>query len=65
MIEAPRAEMVRMGEHVLPTHLRVENRTRGTRTEVYLEKMSVDVDIPRKVFSVRTLESKAPLPRVR
>lgn len=65
VIEAPRAEMVRMGEHVLPTHLRVENRTRGTRTEVYLDKMSVDVEIPRKVFSVRTLESKAPLPRVR
>jgi hypothetical protein len=65
VIEAPRAEMVRMGDHILPTHLSVENRVRGTRTEVYLEKMSVDVDIPRRVFSVRTLESRAPLPRVR
>ena len=64
VIDAPREFMTELGGHVLPTRLSVENRMRGTRTDVRLSKMSTSVPIPNRIFSVRTLESKAPLPQV-
>lgn len=64
VIQAPRTDMVLLGGHVLPTRLSVENRIRGTRTDVELSKMSVDLEIPTRIFSVRTLESRAPLPQL-
>ncbi len=63
VIDAPRKFMTELGGHVLPTRLSVENRMRGTRTDVLLSKMSTNIPIPNRIFSVRTLESKAPLPQ--
>lgn len=63
VIDAPREFMTELDGHVLPTRLSVENRIRGTRTDVLLSKMSTSIPIPNRIFSVRTLESKAPLPQ--
>jgi hypothetical protein len=62
VIESPREHMVSMGEHVLPTRLRVENRMRGTSTDVFFTDLRADVPIRTRLFSVRTLESQSPLP---
>ena len=35
---------------------------RGTHTEVQLSDLDIELEIPNRIFSVRTLESKAPLP---
>lgn len=65
VLRALREDMINLGGHVLPTQIRVENTSRGTHTEVRLTQMSIDLEIPTRIFSVRTLESRAPLPRVR
>ena len=65
VLRALREHMINLGGHVLPTQIRVENTSRGTHTEVRLTQMSIDLEIPTRIFSVRTLESRAPLPRVR
>lgn len=62
VIAAPRAHMVDLAGHVLPTRLKVENHMRGTHTEVQLSDLDIELEIPNRIFSVRTLESKAPLP---
>ena len=64
IIDAPREDMVVLGGHVLPTRINVENHVRGTRTEVLLTKMSADHEIPDRIFSVRTLESRSPIPQL-
>jgi hypothetical protein len=64
VIQAPRTDRVLLGGHVLPTRLSVEDRIRGTRTDVELSKVSVDLEIPSRIFSVRTFESRAPLPQL-
>ena len=65
VLRALREHMIDLGGHVLPTQIRVDNTSRGTHTEVRLTQMSIDLEIPTRIFSVRTLESRAPLPRVR
>jgi len=65
IIRAPREHMTVLDGHVLPTRINVENTMRGTQTEVLFSKMRTDVEIPTRIFSVRTLESRAPLPRAR
>lgn len=65
IIRAPREHMISLSGHVLPTRINVENTMRGTETDVLLTKMRTDVEIPTRIFSVRTLESRAPLPRAR
>ena len=65
VLRALREHMINLGGHVLPTLIRVDNTSRGTHTEVRLTQMSIDLEIPTRIFSVRTLESRAPLPRVR
>jgi len=64
IIDAPREDMVVLGGHVLPTRINVKNHMRGTRTEVLLTKMSTDLEIPDRIFSVRTLEAKSPIPQL-
>jgi hypothetical protein len=65
IIRASREHMTVLDGHVLPTRIHVENTMRGTQTDVLLTKMRTDLEIPTRIFSVRTLESRAPLPRAR
>ena len=65
VIDAPRKDMVVLDGHVLPTRISVENRMRGTRTDVLMTKMSTEIKIPNRIFSVRTLEARSPIPQVR
>ena len=62
VIRAERASMVSQGGHVLPTHIAVESRDRGTTTEVWIRELRVDPEIDARLFSVKTLESQRPLP---
>jgi hypothetical protein len=62
VIRAERASMVSQGGHVLPTHIAVESRDRGTTTEVWIRGLRIDPEIDARLFSVKTLESKRPLP---
>ena len=61
-ISAPRSGMQRSGEHVLPSHIRVENYARGTSTEVHFRNLRVNPEIDRRVFSVQTLERRGQIP---
>jgi hypothetical protein len=64
-IEAPRASMLASGGHTLPTRLVVENVARGTITEVMYHDLAVDSEIDDRIFSIRTLEQKRPIPSSR
>ena len=64
-IEAPRASMQASGGHTLPTRLVVENVARGTITEVMYHDLAVDSEIDDRIFSIRTLEQKRPIPSSR
>ncbi len=61
-IAAPRTSMERMAGHTLPTRLVVENRARGTTTEVLYRDLLVNPEIDDRVFSIRTLEQKRRIP---
>ncbi|MCH2170301.1 outer membrane lipoprotein-sorting protein [Myxococcota bacterium] len=65
VISAPREHMTLSAGHVLPTRMYVENRTRGTTTEVHISNLHSETNIGERFFSVRTLESGAPIPRQR
>lgn len=62
VIRAERATMVSQDGHVLPTHIAVESRDRGTTTEVWIRDLRIDPEIDARLFSVKTLESQRPLP---
>ena len=62
VIEAPRASMVAQGGHVLPTRIRVESRDRGTTTEVWIRDLRINPELDPRLFSVKTLQSRRPLP---
>jgi GAF domain-containing protein len=62
VIRAQRASMVSGDGHVLPTHLLVESRDRGTTTEVWLRDLRINPEIDARLFSVRTLQAERPLP---
>ena len=62
VIRAERASMVAQHGHVLPTHLFVESRDRGTSTEVRIENLRIDPPIDARLFSLKTLESQRALP---
>ena len=62
VIRAPRETMVEQDGHVLPTRLHVENRARGTTTEVLFHDLEINPPIDDKVFSVSTLEQERKLP---
>lgn len=64
-ITAPRASMQKLNGHTLPTRLVVENFARGTTTEVNYHDLTVDSEIDDRIFSIRTLEQKAPIPGAR
>ena len=62
VLSAPRSHMVESGGHVLPTRMRVENRMKGSHTDVALRNLRTDQAIDNRIFSVRTLESGRDLP---
>ena len=64
-LAAPRSAMARMAGHTLPTRLVVENRARGTTTEVRYRDLLVNPEIDDRVFSIRTLEQKRRIPGAR
>ena len=64
-IEAPRSSMQKTNDHTLPTRLIVENLARGTTTEVTYRQLAINPEIDDRVFSVRTLEQKGPIPASR
>ena len=53
------------GGHTLPTRLIVENLARGTTTEVMYHDLAVNTEIDDRIFSIRTLEQKGPIPTAR
>jgi hypothetical protein len=65
VIRAERASMIAQHGHVLPTHLFVESRDRGSSTEVRIENLRIDPPIDARLFSLKTLESQRPLPVLR
>jgi len=62
VISAPRETMVAKDGHVLPTRLHVENRARGTTTDVLFFDLEINPPIDDNVFSVATLEQERKLP---
>ena len=62
VLSAPRSHMIVSGGHVLPTRMKVENRIKGSHTEVTLYNLRTDEKIDDRIFSVRTLESRRDLP---
>ena len=64
-IVAPRSSMQKTNDHTLPTRLIVENLARGTTTEVTYRQLAINPEIDDRVFSVRTLEQKGPIPASR
>jgi hypothetical protein len=61
-VSAPRSSMKQMAGHTLPTRLVVENRARGTTTEVHYQELVVNPEIDERTFSIRTLEQKRRIP---
>lgn len=64
VIHTPRAEMKVIGGHALPTRLTVENRTRGTRTEVSVEDIRVNPLLDDQLFTSVALEVGRKIPGV-
>jgi hypothetical protein len=62
VVSAPRETMIEQDGHVIPTRLYVENRTRGTTTEVLFHDLRINPPIDDHVFSVATLEQQRKLP---
>jgi hypothetical protein len=61
-ITAQRASMVSRDGHVVPTRMSVDNRARGTHTEVVLTDLRIDPPIDDHAFSLTALESQRRLP---
>ncbi|HXV37025.1 MAG TPA: outer membrane lipoprotein-sorting protein [Myxococcota bacterium] len=62
VIEAPRADMVERGGHVLPTQLIVDDRARGSSTQLLVTGLRVNPPIPDRLFTVSALEQQRKLP---
>jgi hypothetical protein len=58
----PRAHMRSVGGHALPMRMWVENRSRGTRTDVTVEKIDADPRLDPSLFTSASIESGRPLP---
>jgi hypothetical protein len=56
VIQAPRGSMTTVGNHVLPTQLTVQNRARGTTTQVFIRDLQVNPEIDDREFSVGSLQ---------
>lgn len=61
-VRMPRPSMVRIGGHSLPTRMTVENRARGTRTEVRIEDLVVDPGLDDTLFTSAAIEVGRPIP---
>jgi hypothetical protein len=59
---APAEEMVPFPDRILPSHWVIEDRDEDSRTDVYFRRILVDPEVDDRLFSVRTLETKAQLP---
>ena len=59
---APREAMVEEDGHVIPTRLRVEDKVRRSSTDIEFTNLKINPPLDDRLFSVRTLESKRPLP---
>jgi hypothetical protein len=62
VIRAPRAHTALLNGHTLPTLITVENRTRGTQTEVRIENISVNPDLEDGLFTSASVEVGRPIP---
>ena len=62
VIHTPRADTKRIGEHSLPTRIRVENFARGTQTEAWIEQLAVDPGLEDGLFSAAAVEVGRPIP---
>jgi len=65
VIRVPRETLIAQDGHVLPTRILVESRDRGTTTEVRLGDLRINPKIDARLFSVKTLQSRRPLPMQR
>jgi hypothetical protein len=61
-VVTPRAHMRRVSGHTLPMRMWVENRSRGTRTDVTIERLEVDPNLDESLFTSAAIESGRPLP---
>jgi hypothetical protein len=61
-VVTPRAHMRRVAGHTLPMRIWVENRSRGTRTDVTIERLEVDPNLEESLFTSAAIESGRPLP---
>ncbi len=57
-LRVERSSMVTLDGHTLATRVTIENRTRGTRTEVTFGDLRVNPEIDDRLFSVRTLDQR-------
>ena len=62
VVRTPRAGIVRLGGHDLPTRMHVENPARGTRTDVRIEDLVVDPDLDDALFTSAAIEVGRPIP---
>ncbi len=62
VLSAPRAAIRSVAGHWLPTLLIVENRTRGTRTEVRIEDIELDPKLDDALFTASSIEIGRPIP---
>jgi hypothetical protein len=60
-VVTPRAHTRSVAGHALPMRMWVENRSRGTRTDVTIEKLEVDPQLDESLFSSAAIESGRPL----
>lgn len=61
-IRAPRKDIVLESGHVFPTHLLVDNSSRGTSTEVWFRQIEIDPPIDDAIFSATALEQRMRIP---
>ena len=59
---APREAMITEDGHVIPTRLRVVDKIRRSSTDIEFTNLKINPPLDDRLFSVRTLESKRPLP---
>lgn len=59
-----RSRIVAHDECRVPTHIRVDDRQRGTATTLEVTSLNLDAELPDDLFSMVALETKRPIPGV-
>ena len=62
LIVTPRAHTEERKGHVIPMRIHAINRELGTRTDVVIEKLVVDPELPDQLFTVRSLSQERRFP---